>query len=59
MKAGLSTYALAKHAHISHSTIGRVEKGLMNPTLDMLLRIAEAMEMDLWPLIKEAERKSE
>jgi transcriptional regulator with XRE-family HTH domain len=48
-------YALAKRAGISHTTMARIEKGIMRPTLDMLLRIAEAMEIDLWPLIREAE----
>ncbi len=52
---GLSKYAVAKRAGISHTTMGRIESGLMRPTLDMLLRIAEAMGIDLWPLIREAE----
>ena len=55
---GLSMYAVAKRAHISHSTMTRIEHGLMRPTLDMLLRIAGAMEIDLWPLLKEAEEKA-
>lgn len=53
----LSMYAVAKRAHISHSTMTRIENELMKPTLDMLVRIAEAMDMEIWPLIKEAERK--
>ena len=52
---GLSMYAVAKRGHISHSTITRIENGLMKPTLDMLLRIAEVMDIDLWILIKKAE----
>ena len=52
---GLSMNAIAKRARLSHSMISRVEHELRRPTLDTLLRITEAMEIDLWPLIKEAE----
>jgi transcriptional regulator with XRE-family HTH domain len=54
----LSMYAVAKRARISHSTMTRIENGLMKPTLDMLLRISEAMEIELWPLLKQAEEKA-
>ena len=46
---------VAKRARMSHSMISRVEHELRRPTLDTLLRITEAMEIDLWPLMKEAE----
>lgn len=52
---GLSMNAVAKRARLSHSMISRVEHELRRPTLDTLLRIAEAMEIELWPLIKESE----
>jgi transcriptional regulator with XRE-family HTH domain len=55
---GLSMNMVAKRARISHSMISRIEHELRRPTLDMLMRIANAMEVDLWPLIKEAEEKS-
>jgi transcriptional regulator with XRE-family HTH domain len=55
---GLSMYAVAKQARISHSTITRIENGRMKPTLDMLLRITEAMGVALWPILKEAEEKA-
>lgn len=55
---GLSMYIVAKRAQIAHTTMTRIEDGLMKPTLDMLLRITGAMEIDLWPLIKDAEEKS-
>ena len=51
----LSMNVVAKRAGLSHSMISRVEHELRKPTLDTLLRIAEAMEIDLWPLVKEAE----
>jgi len=50
---------VAKRAGLSHSMISRVEHDLRKPTLDTLLRIAEAMQIDLWPLIKQAERGQE
>jgi transcriptional regulator with XRE-family HTH domain len=53
--SGQSMYAVAKRARLSHSMVSRVEHELRRPTLDTLLRITEAMEIDLWPLIKEAE----
>ncbi len=55
---GLSMNAIAKRAQISHSMVSRVEHELRKPTLDMLLRITGAMEIELWPLIKKAEKKA-
>jgi transcriptional regulator with XRE-family HTH domain len=52
----LSMYVVAKRARMSHSMISRVEHELCRPTLDTLLRIADGMEIDLWPLIKKAEQ---
>ena len=54
-KRGLSMNAVAMRAKLSHTMISRVERELRRPTLDTLLRIAEALEIDLWPLIKSAE----
>ena len=52
---GLSMNAVATRAGLSHTMISRVERELRKPTLDTVLRITEAMEVDLWPLIKKAE----
>jgi transcriptional regulator with XRE-family HTH domain len=52
---GLSMNVVATRAGLSHTMISRVERELRRPTLDTLLRISQAMEIDLWPLIKEAE----
>jgi transcriptional regulator with XRE-family HTH domain len=56
-KLGLSMNAVAKRAKLSHSMISRVEHELRRPTLDTLLRMTEAMGIELWPLIKKAERE--
>jgi transcriptional regulator with XRE-family HTH domain len=52
---GLSMNEVAARAGLSHTMISRVERGLRRPTLDTLLRIAGAMKLDLWPLLKKAE----
>jgi transcriptional regulator with XRE-family HTH domain len=56
---GLSMNTVAKRARLSHSMVSRVEHELRRPTLDTLLRITEAMNIELWPLIKEAEKGTE
>lgn len=53
---GLSMNVVAQRAGLSHTMISRVERELRKPTLDTLLRIAEAMKIELWPLIKKAEK---
>jgi transcriptional regulator with XRE-family HTH domain len=53
---GLSMNTVAKRAGLSHSMVSRVEHELRRPTLDTLLRISEAMQIDLWPLLKESEK---
>lgn len=55
---GMSMKAVATRAGLSHTMISRVERGLRKPTLDTLLRIAGAMNVELWPLLKEAEDSS-
>ena len=34
--------------------ISYVERGMRNPTLDTLLRMADALDTDLWKLLKQA-----
>ena len=52
---GLSMNAVAIRAGLSHTMISRVERELRKPTLDTVLRITGAMDIDFWPLIKKAE----
>ena len=56
MEKKLSMYVIAKRARMSHSMISRLEREKCRPSFDTLLRIANAMEIDLWPLIKQAEQ---
>lgn len=44
---GLSTRQFAYEAEISHSSVGRLEAGLSNPTLTTLIKIADALGVDL------------
>jgi len=58
-KAGMSMNALAAKSGLSLTMISFVERGLRGPTLDTLLRIAEALEVDLWKLLKRATEVAE
>lgn len=53
-KQGLSMNVVAQRSGLSHSIISLVERDLRNPTLDTLLRIAEAIEVDLGKVITKA-----
>jgi transcriptional regulator with XRE-family HTH domain len=44
---GLSTRDFADAANISHSSVGRLEAGLTNPTLTTLLKLADALKVDM------------
>lgn len=48
---GLSTRQFAYEADISHSSVGRLEAGLANPTMTTLVKLAEALQTDLNTLI--------
>ena len=52
---GLSMNVVAMRAGLSHTMVSRVERELRRPTLDTLLRMTQAMRIDLWPLIRAAE----
>lgn len=45
--SGLSQRELASRARTTPATIARIEKGRMEPTLDLLERLARAAELDL------------
>ena len=48
VNAGLSQTRLASQAGVSRSTISHMENGSSRPTLWVLLRIADALGMELW-----------
>jgi transcriptional regulator with XRE-family HTH domain len=53
-KRGLSMNVVAQRSGLSHSIISLIERDMRNPTLETLLRIAEAIEIDLGEVITRA-----
>ena len=49
---------VADQAGLSRQMISYIEQGMRNPTLDTLLRIAGALNVDLSGLIKRASKMS-
>ena len=45
---------LASRAGLSQQMISYVERGMRNPTLDTLIRVTDALEVDLAELITQA-----
>jgi len=50
----LSKYAVAQNAGVSQQMVGYVERGLKKPSLETVLRMAEALDVDLGKLITNA-----
>jgi transcriptional regulator with XRE-family HTH domain len=53
-KRGLSMNLVAERAGLSQQMVSYVERGMRNPTLETLLRIATAIEIDLSETIRRA-----
>jgi len=53
----ISMDRLARKSGLSQPMISYVERGLRNPTLDTLLRIAAALDVDLSKLLKQASKR--
>jgi len=49
---GLSHEALAQKAGITRPAISHIESGKRKPTLIVCLRIAKALDLNLWEVIK-------
>jgi DNA-binding XRE family transcriptional regulator len=47
LEKGLTTRKFADEADIAHSAVGRLESGLSNPTITTLIRIADALGVDI------------
>ncbi|MGC3990848.1 MAG: helix-turn-helix transcriptional regulator [Chthoniobacteraceae bacterium] len=52
----LSLLEVATRAGLSHTMVMRVEKGERIPTIDTLLRISEALGVELSKIVADAER---
>ena len=55
-KQGLSMNVVAQRSGLSHSIVSLIERDLRNPTLDTMLRIADALEIDLGKIITQARK---
>lgn len=55
IERGLKLEALAFDASVSASTLSRIERGKLTPSLDTLYRLAEALELPVSTLFLEAE----
>ena len=53
----LSKYLLAQRSGLSPQMIGYVERGIKKPSLETILRIAEAMEIDLGTALTQARKE--
>lgn len=52
----LSKYTVAQRSGVSQSMLSLVERGLRNPTMELMLRIADGIGADLSLIIKQAQR---
>ena len=55
-KRGLSMNHVAERAGLSQQMVSYVEREMRNPTLETLLRIAAAMEIDLAKVLQTAQK---
>ncbi len=49
-RKGLSQEEVAEKAETSPNYLSRMERGTENPTLDMLIKISEALKVEMWEL---------
>lgn len=47
---GLSQEQLAEKADINSKYLSRMERGTENPTLDMFIKLADALEVEIWEM---------
>src|SRR4030066_1590545 len=47
---GLSQEMLAEKAETSPNYLSRMERGTENPTLDMLIKLSNALEVEMWEM---------
>ena len=56
-RRSLSKYAVSQRSGVSQSMLSLVERGLRNPTMELMLRIADAIGVDLAEIIKRARQE--
>jgi len=53
----LSNYAVSQRSGVSESMLSLVERGLRNPTMELMLRIADGIGVNLPAVMKKAQQK--
>ena len=53
----LSKYFIAQESGLSPQMVGYVERGLRRPTLETVLRMAEAMDVEFEKILKQARKE--
>jgi len=53
----LSNYAVSQSSGVSESMLSLIERGLRNPTMEIMLRIADGIGVDLSVILKKAKAK--
>jgi transcriptional regulator with XRE-family HTH domain len=57
-RQGFSKYVLERRSGVSQQMIGYVERGLRKPSLEIALRLADGLGLDLADVIKKARKRS-
>lgn len=47
---GLSQEKLAEKANVNSKYLSRMERGTENPTLDMLIKLSHALDVEMWEM---------
>lgn len=58
IRRGLSMNAVAERGGLSQQMVSYVERGMRNPSLDTMLRMAAALEIDLGNVLQRAQRSA-
>jgi transcriptional regulator with XRE-family HTH domain len=53
-RRGFSRYAVAKRCGLSEQMVGYVERGMRNPSLETVLRLTAALNIDLGEIVNRA-----
>lgn len=57
VKRGISIRELSQSSHVTPSMLSQIERGLVNPSINTLKQIAQALEMPMFLFFKEEEGK--
>src|SRR5438552_19207 len=56
---GLTQEALGERAGLSGKFLGQIERGVGNPSLQILVRLAQALGVELWEMLRFEELRPE